>query len=249
LTDKLGASLAGRSLPPGVDADQLAADPRAVARLPAALRPAVLDAYSVSITDVFLYAAPVVLLAFVVAWFLKEDKLRGSVTAPETSETLGANPVERSSYDECARALSVLATREGRREIYEKITDRAGYDLLPEASWLLLRIRRHGTVEPARLADVTPVPLRSIITAARQVEERGLARREGMQLLLTDTGAEAVVRLARAREDSLAELLGDWWGPERPTDLGHLVTELTAEVSGSTREQPHMPEPRRDHAP
>ncbi|QYA93894.1 MFS transporter [Streptomyces anulatus] len=247
LTGQLTDALAGQSLPTGVDAGRLAADPRAIGQLPADLRPGVLGAYSTSITDVFLYAVPVVLLAFVLAWFLREDKLRGSVTAPDTSQTLASNPVERSSYDECARALSVLATREGRREIYEKITARAGYDLLPAASWLLLRIKRHGTVEPARLAETAPVPLHVITDAARQVEERGLARREGLQMILTDTGAEAVVRLSQAREDSLAELLGDWWGPERPADLVKLVSELTAEVSGSTRERPHSPTPPRDH--
>ncbi|MFD4342372.1 DHA2 family efflux MFS transporter permease subunit [Streptomyces anulatus] len=247
LTGQLTDALAGQPLPTGVDVGRLAADPRAIGQLPADLRPSVLGAYSTSITDVFLYAVPVVLLAFVLAWFLREDRLRGSVTAPDTSQTLASNPVERSSYDECARALSVLATREGRREIYEKITARAGYDLLPAASWLLLRIKRHGTVEPARLAETAPVPLHVITDAARQVEERGLARREGLQMILTDTGAEAVVRLSQAREDSLAELLGDWWGPERPTDLVRLVSELTAEVSGSTRERPHYPKPPRDH--
>ncbi|MCX5396722.1 MDR family MFS transporter [Streptomyces sp. NBC_00102] len=248
LNDRLADALTGRALPPGVDPGALAADPRSIGQLPADLRPAVLDAFATSITDVFLYAAPVVLIAFVVAWFLKEDKLRGSVTAPDTTETLASNPVERSSYDECARALSVLATREGRREIYEKITARAGYDLLPAASWLLLRIKRHGAVEPARLADVTPLPLKVIIDASRQLEERGLARRDGVQLVLTEPGAEAVVRLSRAREDSLAEMLGDWWGPDRPTDLVALVSELTAEVSGSRKEQPHLPEAPRDHA-
>ncbi|MFF7008193.1 DHA2 family efflux MFS transporter permease subunit [Streptomyces fimicarius] len=247
LTGQLTDALAGQSLPSGVDAGRLAADPRAIGQLPADLRPGVLGAYSTSITDVFLYAVPVVLLAFVLAWFLREDKLRGSVTAPDAGQTLASNPVERSSYDECARALSVLATREGRREIYEKITARAGYDLLPAASWLLLRIKRHGTVEPARLAETAPVPLHVITDAARQVEERGLARREGPQMILTDAGAEAVVHLSQAREDSLAELLGDWWGPERPTDLVRLVSELTAEVSGSTRERPHSPTPPRDH--
>ncbi|MFB7913198.1 MFS transporter [Streptomyces sp. NPDC056061] len=248
LTDKLAAVLAGRPLPPGASAGQLAADPRAIDRLSPVLRAQVLHAYSTSITDVFLYAAPVVLVAFVFAWFLKEDRLRGSVTAPEPSETLASNPVERSSYDECARALSVLATREGRRETYEKITRRAGYDLLPAASWMLLRIRRHGTVEPAVLADMTPVPLRVIGEAARQLEERGLVRREGVQLVLSDTGSEAVVKLADARERMMAEWLGDWWGPDRPTDLVRLVAELTAETSGSSRDRPHGPGPRRDHA-
>ncbi|MEU9201458.1 MFS transporter [Streptomyces sp. NPDC048332] len=248
LTDKLASALADRPLPPGVSAEGLAADPRAIGQLPPALQQPVLNAYSTSITDVFLYAAPVVLIAFLFAWLLKEDKLRGSVTAPDATETLASNPVERSSYDECARALSVLTTREGRREVYVKITERAGYDLLPAASWMLLRIKRHGTVEPARLADIAPVPLRVISDAARQLEERGLARRIGVEMVLTDAGAEAVVKLAQAREDSLAELLGDWWGPDRPTDLVALVSELTKETSGSSKERPHSPGPKRDHA-
>ncbi|MEV8586541.1 MFS transporter [Streptomyces sp. NPDC051180] len=246
--DEVFAS-AGQDLPAGVGPEQVAADPRAIATLPPDLRPAVLHAYAESITDVFLYAAPVVLVAFVVAWFLKEDKLRASVTAPDTSQTLASNPVERSSRDECARALSVLGSREGRKAIYVKITDRAGLDLLPAASWLLLRVRRHGTVEPARLAETTPVPLRVITEASRQVEERRLVTREGVQLTLTEDGVRAAVSLARAREESLAELLGDWWGPDRPTDLVQLVEELTAELCGSDGERPHTPEPPGDHHP
>ncbi|WP_236240538.1 MFS transporter [Streptomyces sp. CC228A] len=246
LTGELAAALAGQEVPPDADAQAIAADPRAIGLLPAGLRAAALTAYSTSITDVFLYASPVVVLAFALSFLLKEDRLRASVTAPDPSETYASNPVERSSYDECARALSVLGSREGRKAVYEKITARAGLDLAPAASWLLLRIRRHGTVEPARLAETTPVPLRIVIEASRQVEERGLARREGLDLMLTDRGVEAATLLARAREESLAELLGDWWGPDRPTDLIQLVEELTAELNGSVRERPGQ-EPPPDH--
>ncbi|WP_030755030.1 MDR family MFS transporter, partial [Streptomyces griseus] len=241
------AAGAGTPLPPGTGAGRVAADPRAIAELPPELRPEVLHAYATSITDVFLYAAPVVLLAFVVACFLKEDPLRASVTAPDTSQTLASNPVERSSYEEAARALSVLGSREGRKEVYERITARAGLDLRPASSWLLLRIRRHGTVEPARLAEAAPVPLRVITDAAREVEERRLARREGIQLVLTEDGVATAALLARAREESLAELLGDWWGPDRPTDLVKLVEELNAELCGSDAERPRDPRPPGDH--
>ncbi|MFC9732525.1 MDR family MFS transporter [Streptomyces roseolus] len=241
------AARAGTELPPGVGPGDVAADPRAIGRLPAALRPEVLHAYATSITDVFLYAAPVVLVAFVVACFLREDPLRASVTAPDTSQTLASNPVERSSYEEAARALSVLGSREGRKEVYERITARAGLDLRPASSWLLLRIRRHGAVEPARLAETVPVPLRVVSDAAREVEERRLARREGLHLVLTEDGAATAARLAEAREESLAELLGDWWGPDRPTDLVQLVEELNAELCGSDAEHPRAPEPPRDH--
>ncbi|MEU1196795.1 MFS transporter [Streptomyces sp. NPDC005813] len=239
LGDNLVVALSGQELPPGLTPDALKADPKGIAELPSALRQPVLHAFASSITDVFLYAAPVALLGFVLAWFLREDRLRGSVTAPDVTETLASNPVERSSYDEVCRALSVLGTREGRREIYEKITARAGYDLLPAASWLLLRIKKYGWAEPADLAERSSVPLHVVLAAARQVEERRLALREGLDLVLTEEGREAAERLAKAREESLAELLGDWWGPDRPTDLARLVEELNAEMCGSDAERPH----------
>jgi EmrB/QacA subfamily drug resistance transporter len=239
LGDKLSEAFQGTQLPPGISLEGLESDPRGIADLPAALRPPALEAYATSITDVFLYAAPVAVLGFVLAWFLHEDKLRGSVTAPDVTETLASNPVERSSYDEVCRALSVLGTREGRREIYRKITERAGYDLLPAASWLLLRIKKYGWAEPGVLAERSSVPLPVILAAARQVEERRLAVREGLDLVLTPAGREVAERLARVREESLAELLGDWWGPDRPTDLAQLVKELNDELCGSDREQPH----------
>ncbi|MDX3577896.1 MDR family MFS transporter [Streptomyces sp. FL07-04A] len=243
LGDKLADAFAGVRLPPGVSADALESDPRGIAGLPSDLRPSVLDAYASAITDVFLYAAPVAVVGFVLAWFLREDPLRASVTAPDVTETLASNPVERSSYDEVCRALSLLGTREGRREIYRTITGRAGYDLVPAASWLLLRIKRYGSIEPSTLAERSSVPLSVVIEAARQIEGRGLVVRRGLDMVLTDEGQEVAERLAAAREESLAELLGDWWGPDRPTDLVQLVKELTGELCGSDREQPHDERP------
>ncbi|MET8014333.1 MFS transporter [Streptomyces sp. NPDC005271] len=249
LRPHIADALAGRRLPPGITPEGLAADPRTIGRLPPGPRAGVLHAFAVSITDVFLYAVPVVLVAFVLAWYLREEPLRGSVTAPEGSEILASNPVERSSHDECVRALSLLGSREGRRQIYEDITQRAGLDLKPAASWMLLRIAHKGSVQPALLAERTPVPLRAITEAARQVEERGLGVRYGLGLTLTADGREAVARLYRAREASLAELLGDWWSPERPRDLIELVDELSQEMCGSDAEQPRAPRPPRDTGP
>ncbi len=245
LAPRISAALAGQQLPPGVDPSGLAEDPRAVTRLPAEQATGVLNAYSVSITDVFLYAVPVVLVAFVLAWFLKEEPLRGSVTAPDTSEVVSSNPVERSSRDECARALSKLGSLEGRKHIYEKITARAGLDLRPAASWLVLRMYRYGSVEPGLLAERSTVPHGVISEAVRQVEVRGLAAREGLLLLLTDRGRETASRLSAARQESLAELLGDWWTRDRPTDLTELVAELAKELCGSDGEEPHHEDARR----
>ncbi|WP_407564582.1 MFS transporter [Streptomyces sp. 184] len=253
LRRKLDEELSGVPLPGGLSADTLESDPRAIARLPAALRPEVVDAYSTSITDVFLYAAPVALLAFVIALFLREDPLRGTVTVPDGSETVATNPVERSPRDEVCRALSALSTREGRRELYEDITRRAGLDLHPASSWLLLRVDRYGPkghahrgahpqdvepVDPAALAERTGLPLAVVTGAAQELEERGLTRREGLPLLCTEEGTRVAKRLSAARQEALAELLGDWWTPDRPTDLTELVEQLSAELCGSDGEAP-----------
>ncbi|MFB6439783.1 MFS transporter [Streptomyces sp. NPDC056411] len=245
LGPRIADALAGQQLPPGIDPSRIAEDPRTVAQLPPGQAAGVLNAYSVSITDVFLYAVPVVLVAFALAWFLREEPLRSSVTAPDTSEVLSSNPVERSSRDECARALSKLGSMEGRKHIYEKITTRAGLDLKPAASWVILRIQRYGSVEPGLLAERTTVPLGVISESVRQIEERGLAVREGLLLLLTDRGREVAEQLSAARQQSLAEMLGDWWTADRPTDLTELVRELSAELCGSYAEEPHNGDARR----
>ncbi|MFH8556800.1 MULTISPECIES: MFS transporter [Streptomyces] len=248
LGPRIADALVGQPLPPGITPSRIAQDPRLVGQLPPGPAAGVLNAYSTSITDVFLYAVPVVLVAFVLAWFLREEPLRGSVTAPDTSEVLSSNPVERSSRDECARALSRLGSLEGRKHVYEKITERAGLDLKPAASWLLLRIHRYGSVEPGLLAERTIVPLGVISEGVRQIEERGLAIREGLPLVLTDSGRATAARLSLARQESLAAMLGDWWTEERPTDLTELVQELSAELCGSDEEEPHDGDARR-HAP
>ena len=69
---------------------------------------------------------------------------------------------------------------------------------------------------------------------------------------LAATVLHEAARLARAREESLAELLGDWWGPDRPTDLAQLIHELNDELCGASSEQPHKgqrPQARQDAQP
>ncbi|WP_435866120.1 DHA2 family efflux MFS transporter permease subunit [Streptomyces xinghaiensis] len=239
LGDRLTALLADERLPAGAGPADLASDPRTIDLLPARLRPEVLDAYSASITDVFLFAAPVTFGALVLAVLLKEEPLRGSVTTPDMSETYASNPVERSSHDEVARALSALGAREGCHGLYEDITARAGYSLDPAASWLLLRVRREGGADPAVLAGRGTLPLSVLTSAVRQIEGRGLAVRDGLPLRLTARGRKVAGRLAAAREEHLAALLGDWWGPDRPRDLEEVVRELSAELCGSDEEWPY----------
>lgn len=230
LGGKLADALRGQRLPGGLSAGSLKRDPHLVNRLPSAERRGVLEAYSSSITDVFLYASPLAFVAFVLTWLLREQKLRRSVQVPDESETLGPCPVERSSADEVARALSRLSTHEGRHDLYARIADTAGLDLTPAATWMMLRVHNDGPVEPARLADSGVIPRRVIAEGARQLEEQGLATREGLSLMATPRGEQAARALSDARQELLTDLLGDWWTADRPTDLTELVRQLNEET-------------------
>ncbi|TDC61721.1 MFS transporter [Streptomyces hainanensis] len=228
-------ALHGVPLPPGVTVESLLHDPRGIGALPAATRGRALDSYADAITDVFLWALPVLGVAHLLAWSLREDRLRGSVRAPDASETVPPNPVERSSHDECARALSLLGTRAGRRDLYARIAERAGVDLPPAACWLLLRIHQDGAAQPALLAEHVALPMRVVTPAVEELKDRGLVLRDGPTLRATERGRELTERLVRGREEELAALLGDWWGPDRPRDLTELVRELGAELGAAAR--------------
>ena len=196
-----------------------------------------LHAYSQSITTVFLWAVPVALVGFVTAWLLKEQPLRGSVTAPDANETFGTNPVERSSLDEIARGLSVLGSREARRDLYIRITRLAGLDIHPATSWLLMRVAKDGRADPVDLARCSTVPAETIERAAVEAETRGLAVREGNPLVLTADGQATVQRLGETCKADLAELLGDW-DPARHAELAALLTKLSGELCGGDRVHP-----------
>ncbi|GAA1923311.1 MDR family MFS transporter [Streptantibioticus ferralitis] len=250
LAGKMTSALVGKPLPPGFNPRLLQSSPHSIAALPPATRAAVLHAYSGAITDVFLYAVPVAAVAFVLSWFLREQPLRGSVRAPDGSETYASNPVERSSREEVARALSTLGTREGRRNLYQKITDLAGLDLHPASSWLLLRINRYGSAAPRLLAERTTVPGHIVYQAAAETELRGLTHREGLLLLLTEEGRRVVEGLVEARTQVLAELLGDWWDPRHTTDDLHaLLRKLSGQLCGDDHDRPAGRPPEAERAP
>ncbi|MFF2146171.1 DHA2 family efflux MFS transporter permease subunit [Kitasatospora sp. NPDC058190] len=238
LRSRLAEALAGQPLPPGFHVEAITSDPRLITRLPAAARAGVHHAYADSITRVFLYAVPVAVVAFVLSLFLREQKLRSTVTAPDLGESIGLNPVERSSLDEIARALSVLSTREARRDLFRRITATAGLDLLPASSWLLLQMHHHGSVEPAELAERRIVPIAVVEEAVREVEGRGLAARTGgLSLRLTEPGEEVALRLVAARRTQLSELLGDW-DERQYADLAELLTRLSSTLCADPRDRP-----------
>jgi hypothetical protein len=126
-------------------------EPGALARLP----PAVHEVYARAITDalhpVFLAAAGFGALSFVLSWLLQEVPLRTTTRAP-TSAAASTRRHDDDRFRELTRALSTLAVREERWDIYQGLADRAAIQLEPPELWLLARLGQHAPTTEAELA-------------------------------------------------------------------------------------------------
>ncbi len=230
LASELAAALHGVTLPSGFSVASAQANPELLKRLPAALRAAILHAYSLALHPVFLFAIPVALVAFALAWFLPEVPLR-TTSSVGIGEGLGATPPARTSLDEVERSLARLGSADLRRRGYERLTALAGLDLPPGSSWILTRLAKQGPVageELARQANVTMDYGRPFVD--RLVSE-GMVVRSNGTLVLTGAGHEAAERLFAARREGLRELLADW-SPDEYAELGELLTKLSRALLG-----------------
>jgi DNA-binding MarR family transcriptional regulator len=192
-------------------------------------------AYAHSLQTVFLVAVPIAAVAFGLTWLLPERSLRRTTEVIDPGDTF-ALPKHRSSVQELERALTVLASREHRRELFARLTARAELSLEPVMSWLLLRIDRHPDWDVARLAREPAVGAERVAKLIGRMGDDGLITVPGSngKILnqhpqLTSDGRRAVDRLLAARRDRLAELL-DGWSPDEHDELCELIDRLTREL-------------------
>lgn len=249
LTSRLGAHLAtdlrGAQLPPGFDLTTVENNPTLLYRLPAGVRAVVLDAYADSITAVFLFAAPIAVVAFALALLLKEEPLRGAAArAPDYGEGLGCVPTQRSSRAEAERALSCLLRRDAAaREMYAELGRAADVDLPPGGIWALCRIATAGTIRGIDLAARAGVPLSQGRPYVDRLVADGLVDRgDGGYLTVTDAGRRTAERLVAARARALSRHLVRW-DPDRHPELTRVLRAL-AEDSLSHPSRPPEDDPR-----
>ncbi len=99
LADKLPRGGAGAGTEGGIN-------PAQIERLPGPLHDAYISSFTDALNVVFLVATGVMVLAFVLAWFIREQPLRATVeTSAGLGESLGA-PVDTDSLREVTRGLS-----------------------------------------------------------------------------------------------------------------------------------------------
>ena len=220
--NQLAGNLASK-LPPGAHVWP----PRTRAR--SSSSPVVHDAYINSITNalhpVFLAAAGLVVLAFVLAWLLPELPLRATAQAPDLGQGLeGAH--DDNALREMERSLSLLAGREQRWDLYQRLATRSGVDLEPPELWLLARLGEREPLTEELLTEELQSEGRPIAGALEQLRQRSLVdSRDDGTIALTTGGRDAYEQLVEAKCAGLHELL-DGWHPDQQPELQRLVDRL-----------------------
>ncbi len=150
-------------------------------------------AFTDALHVVFLVAAGVVVIAFLLSWLIPEAPLRKTVDATVVGDTIGG-PVDTDSLRELTRALSRAAGRDRTLAFMKGVIERAGVDLSPAASWALLRLGAPEGPTVAELAALPHVRADRLAAAMGELREGGLVAGERV----TPDGRRAA-RAARRR--------------------------------------------------
>jgi len=205
-------------------------DPAAIQRMPPAVRGTFLDAFTGSLDFVFLFAAVVGAVAFLLSWLLEERPLRASVAAggAGVGETL-AMPEDGESWPPFSRALWHLMHRDAKVRAIEKIAARAGVTLSPGACWMLARIGHGHDTDPWRVGSEFGIDPTRLRQATDELRDRGMVDGDGQHGSLTPAGAETLARLRTAGREWLCSLV-EGWDPEHHAGLAAMLNRVADEV-------------------
>jgi EmrB/QacA subfamily drug resistance transporter len=201
-------------------------DPVQLKALPAALHDSYVHSFTNSISTVFLIAAAVAAVAFLLAWFLEERPLRKTIEDRGVGDAFAA-PQDTDSLREITRELSRLVGRERTRRFIEGVIAEAEVELTPAEVWLLGRAEA-GTIPAAALEVEDPGDRARLEQAIERLHGRGMVEGGTAPTLLTASGLGVRARLLAARQQCLGTLVADWES-EAP-ELDALVARLCEEL-------------------
>jgi EmrB/QacA subfamily drug resistance transporter len=225
------------TLPPGAAAGEGAGlSPQVLAGMPPETRALYVDAFTGSLSTVFMAAAGIAGIGFLLALLIPERPLRESVaaTAGDVGTEAGeafAMPQDADSVRQMERALALVASRDASREYVQRVTARAGVDLAPAAAWLLVRLDEDPRLDPHALGRANQVDTAVMDAALAELRDRGLVagERSAAGLRPTDEGCAVLDRLVDARRAHLTEVLAEW-DPERRGELAERVRQMSRDL-------------------
>ena len=182
-----------------------AANPAAVRRLPAAVHAPYVAGFSAALEPVFLAAAGIMFVAFLLTWLLPEVPLKAA--AAEGIGESFASPREDSSERELQRILSSLVRGDERTRIYRRLIARSGVEATPPQAWVLGRLRDREPIAARALAEALGVEPSRLDPVIGEVERLGLVRVDDGTCSLSVRGEAAYARLVDAGRVELAALI------------------------------------------
>ena len=202
-----------------------------VETLPASARLAYENAYVHALRPVFLVAAGVAAVGFLLSLRLRERPLRATASTSQGIDDALAAPTSPSSLAELDRALGVLVSRERRRAFTERVADRAGVDLSTGAVWALARFDSYGIEGTRAMAGEQAIEPERIEAVERELRERGLVAdaQDGAQL--TPAGQAMADQVLSARREELRAMLADDSSHQAP-EVHELLERLCVELAG-----------------
>ncbi len=207
------------------------ANPATIAKLPPPIHAAYLNAFANALGTVFAVAAGIAAVAFLLSWLLEQRPLRETVTAGAGIGESFAVPKHTDSLAEASRALTVLIGREGRRELVQRLAERAGVDLSAAASWLIVRLHEDPEADIPALCRSFAIPLQVGERALAELGAHGLiAMTESGDRSVTTAGDEVAERLIEERRASLARLCAGW-SPNENDELAELLRGLARDLA------------------
>jgi EmrB/QacA subfamily drug resistance transporter len=188
-----------------------------------------IPAFTDALDLVFLVGACVIAVAWLMTWALEERPLRQTVSTAGMHEAF-ATPEDPDSVRTVARDLSRLVGRERASDFVRRTTTRAGLDVTPLESWVLVRTATDRTLDVHVVADSSSLEIDDVRGACRELHRRGLlTHADDAGTGLTPDGAAAVDALADARRGALAELVAEW-EPEEHPELAAYIDRLSDDL-------------------
>jgi EmrB/QacA subfamily drug resistance transporter len=206
LASRIGPALIASGAPPAA-----AESPKALQALPPEVAAPIIEAYASALGNVFLFAAPVAVVGFIVSLFLEEIPLRemDAVSASDLGEGFGMP-----GTDSPEKILEVAVGRMFRDSPEIRLRSRArepGCDLDVAQLWALLQIYRQnqvfGSASLTEIAERLRVPYEIIEPTFDGVIRDGLALGTGGKLWLTQAGARRVEALSAAMVGRMVDKL------------------------------------------
>ena len=169
-TARLSSLLARAQLHIG-DAAGMQLRASALRALPPNVRATFLGLFTQALSYMFVVAAAIAFVGFLLTWLLPEKPLRHTVAASASSAAEScATPSADSPLAQIERSLTLLGSRDTQRALLERMAARAGVDLSPAACWML------GRLADDPHADVDALATRYGVDRGRLVARRSAAR-------------------------------------------------------------------------